>query len=84
VTTHKVTFDLDDLKRELDTGINSADLRGTDSVTISRVAWVMARSLCDQYEEVAEAAQEVVKEWDARGDGGCMTSVQEHLRRALG
>lgn len=64
MTTHHVTFDLDILKEALDRSIENADAQETDAVIIGRAAWVMARSLCDEYEKLADQALKLTnREW---------------------
>lgn len=35
-------------------------------------------------DRIRSAARAVVKEWDQRGDGGCVKTLQDQLREALG
>lgn len=55
MTTVRVTFDLDELKERLDRAVELADKQNTELVYIDRATWVMARSLCTQYEQAVTA-----------------------------
>ncbi len=51
-----VTFDLDELKERLDSNMKYAEDTQRGGVVIGRATWVMARSLCDEYERLEQRA----------------------------